>query len=87
MRIVIDVCLGLPLVFLISEAEIIRLPPFQPAKAPRHIESKGNDREHHDEKPGSEKSDSCAKKSELAIADEGVLGNPSLLSGVGPWKK
>ena len=73
--------------FLVGKQKVIGLPTFQSAKAPGHIESKGDDGQQHDQQPVPKKPDPGAPKDELALVDEGMFGNPPLLSGIGPWKK
>ena len=72
---------------LFGKREIIRLPPFEPAKAPRHVQAKREDSQGHDEEPVSEKPKPCSVKGQWAIVDKGVFRNPSLLRRIGPVKK
>jgi hypothetical protein len=75
------------LLILCGKREIIRLPPFESAKAPGYIESERNDGQHHYQEPVPEKPKPCSVKGQWAIVDKGVFGNPSLLCRIGPGEK
>jgi hypothetical protein len=63
----------LTLLILCGKREIIRLPPFEPAKAPGYIESERNDGQHHYQEPVPEKPKPCSVKGQWAIVDKGVF--------------
>ncbi len=72
---------------LISKGKVIRLPTFESTKAPWGIESKRQDGENHNEQPIPKKPKASPVKGQGSALDKGKLGNPTLLSRVGPWEK